>query len=153
MAQSAGSNGGLNCPNSGCSGSAAPTLTISGTGGASATAVAQRVTTITAYNVGGAGVGYTANTVIQTFGLPPSDTPVNTQPNWEAKFMDPRGGYTTVVTAGGTITSIGSIMDGGLYIGAAVPAVMAVCNAVIATAATLSITQAGVADYVLLQQC
>ncbi len=153
VAQSTGSIAGVICTNPGGSVSAAPTLTIAGTGGASATAVAQRVTTITGYAVGGAGVGYTADTIVKSYGLLPSDAPVNTQPNWETRFMDPRESTSTVVTAGGTITSIGAVMDGGLYLGVAAPAVVAICNAVIATAATLTATQAGAADYVILQQC
>lgn len=151
VAQSTGSIAAVICTNPGASVSSAPTLTISGTGGSAAAATANLLTVATAFTVGGAGAGYSAGTFIQALGGIPSATTVNTQPFWEVDFVHPRPALASVTIAGGTITSISKILDAGMFLGT--PAVVTVANAVITTAATVTVAQGGTADVVILAQC
>lgn len=139
----------LLCTDNGASQSSAPTLTIAGVG-SSATATAVMLWTGTGASVTAAGAGYSASTEVTTIGGLTSATPVWTNPQIEAKVLArPRPAQMSVAVGSGTITSIGSVYDGGLFTGT--PTTLVLTNALITTAATLALTLGSASDTVTMQ--
>jgi hypothetical protein len=137
----AGSVSAVLCTNPGNSlGATAPTLTISGTGGSSATATAYNMLTLTGATVFAAGVGYTGGAYMTTIGGIPSATAVVTNPLSESRDFIPRPAQVLLaVPAGTSIASVSAIYDGGLFIGAPAGDVVSPLNgALITTSASVS---------------
>jgi hypothetical protein len=101
------------CTNPGNPQSAAPTLTIGGAG-SNATATATLLQTLTGISVRSAGTGIQNTCGLISVGGQPSGN-VNTQPEIELTGFLPRPCQATVVVSGGSLNSIGTIYDGGLY--------------------------------------
>lgn len=107
----------LLCANPGSSFSTVPSLTIAGAG-ASAAATIVPMWTVTGTSITSGGAGYTTNTMITTVGGVPSATPALTNPETEMTGYIPRAAAIGISAAGGgTITTIGAIIDGGLFVG------------------------------------
>jgi len=90
-----------------------PTLTIGGAGN-SATASMTQLAVLTGVSVRSAGTGIQNTCSLITVGGQPSGN-VNTQPEIELTGFLPRPCQATVVVSGGSLNSIGTIYDGGLY--------------------------------------
>lgn len=105
------------CTDPGVSFSTVPSLTIAGAG-TSAAATIVPMWTVTGTSIASAGAGYSTNAVITTVGGVPSATPANTNPDIELTAYIPRPAQIGVAAvSGGTITTIGTIYDGGLFCG------------------------------------
>jgi hypothetical protein len=140
------------CTNPGNSVSAAPTLTIAGTGGSSATATAYLMTTMTGVSVAAAGTGYGAGAVLFTVGGIPTATAVVTNPLSESRDFVPRPASALLATpAGGSIASVSTIYDGGLFIGSPYVVIETVGGALITGSATVTATLAGSAGTMRIQ--
>ncbi len=140
------------CTNNGAPQSSAPTLTISGAG-TSATATALLCQTGTSLSLSGTGAGYSNATYITSIGGAGAasntfSSPGN--PNTENSIVLPRQLSATVTQSGGSLT-VGSILDGGIFLAAPTPVV--VTGAVATTAATVALTLGSVNDTVWLQAC
>lgn len=106
------------CTNPGAPVTTAPTLTIAGTGGSSATAVAQLMLTLTGATVFGGGTGITDAGGFITIGGVPTSAPVNTNPDIELLNFIPRMAQGGLANSGGSLVSVSTVYDGGLFIGA-----------------------------------
>lgn len=106
------------CTNNGAAqaNAAAPTLTVAGVG-ASASVVAVMCSSLTSGSVVAAGAGLTAGAGFLTIGGTPSATPQWTNPAIQATGAVPRPAQGTFVAGGGSLTSVGTIIDGGLFFG------------------------------------
>mgnify|MGYP001608434172 FL=1 len=112
-----GSISAILCTNPGAP-AAAPTLTITGTGGSSATATAQLMQTLTGATVIGGGTGITDNGAFISIGGVPTSTAVNTNPDIEGFSFIPRPATGGLANTGGSLVSVSTIYDGGLFVGA-----------------------------------
>ncbi len=114
----AGSVSAVYCTNPGAPVATAPTLTIAGTGGSAATATAQLMLTMTGATVFSGGTGVTDAGAFITVGGIPTATPVNTNPDIELLNFIPRPATGGLANSGGSLVSVSTIYDGGLFIGA-----------------------------------
>lgn len=148
-----GSIAAILCTNPGVSLSAAPTLTIAGAG-ASATAVAQRLTAMTGATVFSAGAGFTGGGLLLTIGGVPTTTPVNTNPTIEQTNFRPRPAQALLAApVGASLASVSTIYDSGLFLGTVVPSAIVVppSGSVASAGASVVVLTGGVQDQVLLQ--
>ncbi len=113
----AGSVSAVICTNPGAP-AAAPTLTITGTGGSSATATAQLMQVLTGATVVSGGTGITDAGAFMSIGGVPTSTAVNTNPDIEGISFIPRQASGGLANSGGSLVSVSTIYDGGLFIGA-----------------------------------
>lgn len=131
---------------------AVPTLTITGTGGASAAATAIMNFAITSYGVTTAGAGYSAAAGQVLVTMSPTATAgaaAYTNPDYSTGLTRLRPCViAATTTAGGGITTTQAVIDGGSF--QAVPSVnsiqIAPANALVTTAAVLSVNVGGVTD-------
>jgi hypothetical protein len=114
----AGSIAAILCTNPGAPVTTAPTLTITGTGGSSATATAQLMQTLTGATVISGGTGITDAGAFLTVGGVPTSTAVNTNPDIELISFIPRPATGGLANTGGSLVSVSTIYDGGLFVGA-----------------------------------
>ena len=113
----AGSIAAVICTNNGApTGATAPTLTIAGVG-SGATVVAVNCLTITAGSVAAGGVGFTGGGGATTVGGTPSSTPQYTNPAIQLTSSIPRPAQIGFFASGGSLISISTIYDGGLFFG------------------------------------
>ena len=156
--QGSGSITAVLCTNPGQSISAVPTLTVSGTGGSGASVVPLLMQTITGATVNGAGASITSAS-FQGFpsALTAGQTP-NTQfpnPHIDLSTFIPRIGFGTLAASGGSISSVGTVFDGGLYVGGNVGIAAAVtaqsAAGANATLPSLTATLGAVNDIVWMQ--
>lgn len=113
----AGSITAVLCTNSGNAVSSAPTLTISGTGGSNAAATAVLMQTVTGASVFSGGAGFTSGAYLTSVGGVPTATPVNTVPLIEGRDFVPRPVQALLASpVGGSIASVSTIYDGGLFL-------------------------------------
>lgn len=147
-----GSLSAILCTNPGVSIASVPTLTIAG-GGSSGAATALRMSTMTAGSVTGAGVGFgtTGSSGLATVGGGSAATAVNVNPEIELTNFIPRPASATLAASGGSLASIGTIFDSGLFVGTPTVIVQAGSGAAPSTAATVTLTLGGANDTVLLQ--
>ncbi len=140
------------CTNSGTAqtSATAPTLTIAGAGGSSAAATAVMLSTATTASVTSGGAGYSATNqnLLTTIGGLTSATAVNTQPAIETAILTPRPALMSLA-GGATITSVTTVIDGGLFSGT--PTALVQTTALITTAATIVPTLGFTTDQVVLQ--
>jgi len=135
------------CTNNGAAVSSAPTLTVSGTGGSGATVAAVLLQTVTSASISGAGVGYGTAAEISTIGGGNTNVEAFVNPAIEQAGFIPRkaviGPATLVATS---LTSVGAVIDGGLFVSA--PTAVVTSNGAPSTAATVLLTM-GSAPYTL----
>ncbi len=131
-----------------------PTLSTGSSGsGTSATLTAIMCLAITAGTIATVGSGYgTATSLALTNGgFFASGTTAWTNPAVEKSIFQPRAAYLTL-TAGTSLTTVGTIMDGGLHQG--LPTVLALnSQAVVTAAGAVTITAGGVTDTSFLLPC
>lgn len=138
------------CTDPGAVTSAAPTLTIAGAGsGALATAV--WLNTITARTITANGAGYGADNIVTTSGGVTAATPTWTNPGIELTAWIPRAAQMLASVAGtlGTVTSISTIYDSGLFTGT--PRVI-VLGGVVTTVSSITPGLGSTPDSYFLQQ-
>ncbi len=115
-----------------------PSLTIAGAGvGAAATIIPMWTVTGTSITSGGA--GYDTEDEITTTGGWPVGTAYWLNPNFEHTPYVPRRAQIGIAAAGGgTITTVGTINDGGLFFGA--PSTLILAGGPLTTEATIALT-------------
>ncbi len=139
-------------PGASLSGAIAPTLTVAGTGGASASVVAVMMATATGTSIVGGGAGYGAVSGLTSFGGMPTATPSIANP--AIQYTDyttfiPRP-YVGALTMNGTTISVaGTIYDPGLFLGTPSPAILG--NISGGTVASITFTLGGTTDLVIVQ--
>lgn len=139
----------LLCTNPGSSFSTVPSLTIAGAG-TSAAATIVPMWTITGTSITSGGAGYTTNTMITTVGGQPAGTSTYTNPETELTGYIPRPAAIGIAAAGGgTISTVGTIYDGGLFVGT--PTAVVVGGAA-STPATIGFTLGSTNASVILQK-
>lgn len=105
------------CLNPGSSFATVPSLTIAGAG-TSAAATIIPMWTLASQSLTSGGVAINAANFLTTIGGTPAGSPANTNPTWELTGYVPRPAMTGAATvSGGTITTVGTIIDGGLFLG------------------------------------
>ena len=127
------------CTNNGAAVTTAPTITVTGTGGSGSTVIGVLLQTVTAASISGAGVGYGTAAEITTIGGYNTNTEAYTNPAIEAKSFIPRKaiiGPPTLATT--SLTAVGTIVDGGLFVSA--PTAVVTSNGVPTTGATVLLT-------------
>ena len=140
------------CTNPGASVAAAPTLTIAGTGGSSAAATAYLMLTMTSASVAAAGTGYGAGAVLMTVGGIPSATAVITNPLSESRDFVPRPAQAILAApTGGSIASVSTLVDGGLFIGTPSVVVNTIGGALVTGSATITGIYGGAAGTMRIQ--
>ena len=137
------------CTNPGAPVASVPTLAIAGSG-ASAAATALVLNTITAASVTAAGAGYGAAASLTTVGGNNTvASPTFTNPLVQFYDFIPRAA-SVVLGASTSITSIGSIIDGGLFL--STPTALAVGVGIVSSLATIGITLGGANTTIRMQQ-
>jgi hypothetical protein len=137
------------CANPGSSFSTVPSLTIAGAGTLAAATIVP-MWTITSTSITSGGAAYTTNTALTTIGGVPSATPAYTNPETELTGYIPRPAQIGIAAAtGGTITTIGTIYDGGLFVGT--PTAL-VTGAAPTTPATIALTLGSVNATAIMQK-
>lgn len=138
------------CTNPGSSFATVPSLTIAGAG-TSAAATIVPIWTLTAASITSGGVGYTTAAAITTVGGQPTAVPAYTNPAYELTGYIPRQAQIGIAAAGGgTITTIGTIVDGGLFAGTPTAVVY---GGAPTTAATIGLTVGSANATVVMQPC
>lgn len=145
-----GSIAAIICTNPGTPQSSAPTLTIAGAG-ASATATAVMMNTLTGATVYAGGTGYTGGALLNTVGGIPTATAVNTNPEIEYFSFLPRPAQALLAASSGTITSVSSVYDGGLFVGTPNTAVQALSGALITASASIAGVLGSATDTIYMQ--
>ena len=138
------------CTNPGASVSAAPSLTPTGTTGTTATISAVQMLTLTGVSIVTGGTNYSSVSELRTFGGVPTVTPAYTNPAIEPTTYRPRDAEVGLTAVAGTLTTVGTIYDGGLFLGTPSAVVLGE-TAPSASGATFSLTLGGSATSVLLQ--
>lgn len=139
------------CTNSGAPFTVVPSLTIAGAGGSGAATIVP-MWTITSVSITSGGVGYTTAGKITTIGGVPSATAAFVNPATELTGYIPRPaeiGIAAVSATAGTITTIGTVFDGGLFAGT--PTAFVVGGAA-TTPATIAVTLGSANAGVIMQQ-
>lgn len=126
-----------------------PTLTISGGGGSSAAATVVMCWTVTGYTVGTAGAVYGNAQPILTLavgGIVGGSAGAIVNPQLDRQvFMPRQGSILSTSTAGGALTTGGTVQDGGLF-QAAPTSVSLAGNSIPTTQAVATLTMGGVTD-------
>ena len=104
------------CQNPGASLAAPTTLSIAGAG-SNAAATPVMMWTVTGGTITGAGAGVASGNSLMSVGGVTAATPVSTNPDAELTNYVPRPVQATVIQSAGSITSVGTIYDGGLFTG------------------------------------
>lgn len=140
------------CTNPGVPTTSVTTLTITGAG-TSATAQAVWMSTTTSISLSTAGAGYGANSAITSAGGSyggAAEASGAANSSFDLSGFIPRPLVTSAATvSSGSITTAGSILDGGLFIGTAIPVVLTTAGGT--TASSIVLTQGSAADTVTLQ--
>ncbi len=146
----AGSITAILCTNPGVSVATTTTLTIAGAG-ASATATPLFLETVTSVTSVSAGAGYAAATLLTTVGGQNSTaSPAFTNPEIQLYNYVPRPAMIPLTITGGTLTSVTSIVDGGLFITA--PSALTLSSGVVTTAASVTLVLGGANTGCRIQQ-
>jgi hypothetical protein len=132
----AGSISAVICTNSGAP--ASPTLTVSGGAGTGASVTAVQCSTITAGSVAAGGAGFTQGGGAITVGGIPSAVPQWVNPAIQLTGAIPRPAQIGFFATGGSLISVSTIYDGGLFFGT--PTVLALPGGGSAQTTTASVT-------------
>lgn len=147
----AGSLSAVLCTNPGNSVSSAPTLTIAGTGGSGATVTSYLMQTLTGATVYAAGGGYGSGAIMTTGGGTPTGG-VITNPLSEGRSYIPRPAQVLLAApVGGSIASVSTIYDGGLFIGSPNAVVNPLSGALITSSASVGGLYGGAASSLRIQ--
>ena len=139
------------CTNPGVSVATTMSLTVAGTGGSSATVTPLFLQTVTSMSVTTAGGGYGTATKLTTMnGYNNTATVAYTNPTFQLQEFVPRQADIPLTITSGAVTSITSIVDGGLFITAPTPLPMT--NGIITTLASLVLTMGSANISVRMQQ-
>jgi hypothetical protein len=130
------------CTNNGAP--ASPTLTVAGVG-ASASVVAVQCSTITAGSVAAGGAGFAGGGIITAGGVP-SAVPQWTNPAIQLTGAIPRPASIGLAASGGSLISISTIYDGGLFFGTPVLLVDAAAGNLQTTTASVTATLGSTVD-------
>jgi hypothetical protein len=104
------------CLNPGSSFTTVPSLTVAGAGtGATVTIVP--LWTLASTSITSGGAGYGGSSELSTIGGQPSATPAYTNPATELTGYIPRKASGALVATGGTISSVSTIYDSGMFTG------------------------------------
>jgi hypothetical protein len=144
----AGSVAAVLCTNNGAP--ASPTLTIAGAG-ASAAATAVVCQTMASGSVAAAGAGFTGGGGVTTMGGVSAATPQWTNPATDLSGAIPRPAQATLATGSGTLVSISTIIDKGLFFGTPTVLVVPGAGNLQTTTASVTIALGSTADTILLQ--
>lgn len=147
---SSGSLVGVLCTNPGVSVASVPTLTIAGAGTAGA-ATAVRLTALTGATVVAAGTGMTDGAILQAVLGVPSATPLWTNPETDFTQFVPRPAMANMAVAGGSLVSVASIVDGGMFAGTPAALVIPKSGYITTTAASVTLTTGTFNDTVVIQ--
>lgn len=145
----AGSIAAILCTNPGVSVASVPTLTIAGVG-ASGAATAVRLTTLTAGSVAAGGAGFTGG-AISTAGGRPTATPANLNPAVDLSTFVPRPAMGDLFASGGSLISVSSIYDGGIFAGSPSAIITPANGNLQTTTASVTLTFNAAGDTVLIQ--
>jgi len=126
-------------------------LTVAGAG-TTATVVPVFLQSVTAATVTTVGIGYGASAQMTTTGGFNTNTPAFTSPQISFAGFTPRPAVIalTGLGAGGTVSTVGTIYDGGLYLGTPLAAVIG--NGIVSTVAVIALTLGSQNDTVRIQQ-
>lgn len=138
------------CTNSGAPPASVPTLTIAGAG-ASAAATPVMCNTMASGSVVAAGTGLTGGAAFITSGGIPSATPQYTNPATDLSRAIPRPAQGGFAATGGSLVSVSTIYDSGLFFGTPGIIVDPLAGYIQATAGSVTLALGSVADTVLLQ--
>lgn len=139
----AGSITAVICTNNGAP--ASPTLTISGVGtGASVTAV--QCFTIASGSVAAGGAGFTGGGGFTTYGGTPTAVPQWVNPAIQLTAAIPRQAQGSFFATGGSLVSISTIIDGGLFFGTPIVGVDAGAGNLQTTTASVTVVLGSTAD-------
>ena len=145
----AGQLTGVVCLNNGAPQTSVPTLTVAGASSTTASVSPVMCWTTSSISVAAGGAGYSTSTEVTSVGGRNAASNVWTNPLFENQIINPRPLQASVALSGTTITSIGTIYDGGLF--AVAPTPLVLTNAVATTAATVSIIVGSVPDTSFIQ--
>src|SRR5271167_1920165 len=139
------------CTNSGASLASVTALTLTAAGGAGtgATVTPVILQTMTGASVTAAGSGYAADLMLTSFGGQPTSVSAIGNPSFEFTAYRPRVVNASFVETGGTLTSVGTIYDHGLFVG--VPTALLLASGPITTAGSVTILTGGLPDNVIIQ--
>lgn len=135
--------------NSGAPVASTMSLTIAGAG-ATATAVPLFLQTVASASFTNAGTGYGANTVLSSTGGYNTNTGAWTNGQQNLTGFVPRPFYATLAQGSGTLSSITTIYDAGLFL--ATPNALPLTNGVVTTLSTITFTMGSQNDTVRIQQ-
>lgn len=144
-----GSIAAILCTNPGVSVASVPTLTIAGTGAAAA-ATAVRLTTLAAGSVAAGGAGFTGG-AISTVGGRPTAVPANLNPEVDLSRFVPRPAMADLFASGGSLISVSSIYDGGIFAGTPTAIISPANGNLQTTTASVTLTFSAAGDTVLIQ--
>lgn len=145
----AGSITAVLCTNPGVAVASTTTLTIAGAG-ASATATALFLQAITSVTSVSAGAGYGVTQLTTSSGANTVASPIWTNPEIELYNFVPRPAQIPLTITGGTLTSVTSITDGGLFLSS--PGPLFQSSGVVTTAASVTFVRGGVNTGARIQQ-
>lgn len=122
-------------------GTTVPTLNFSGGGGTGAAAFAVMCWCLNSFTIsnGGAGLGATGSAYIT--GIPPghaATAPAFTNPRYQTALVLTRPAMIVPTLAGGAISAVGTVLDGGIYDGATVVPIVVGNAQVVTTAVSLT---------------
>lgn len=126
---------------------AVPTLTVSGGGTASVSAV--MMSSITGVTITGAGTTVSANNELISVGGRTTYVPAFTNPAIELTGYIPRPAQFLMAVAGGTVASISQTYDSGLFTGT--PNLLLLSQSALGTTPTITAAMGGVDDMFVLQ--
>ena len=127
------------------------TLTAAGGGGSGATITPVVMQTLIGASVAVAGGGYTGGAILQAFGGQPASVSAIGNPSVELTGYRSRPANAVLVATAGALTSLGTIYDGGLFVGTPIATVTPESGVVPTTTASVTLTMGSAFDTVLLQ--
>lgn len=145
----AGSITAILCTNPGVAVASTTTLAIAGAG-VSATATPLFLQAITSVTSVSAGTGYGVTQLTTSSGGNTTASPIWTNPEIELYNFVPRPAQIPLTITGGTLTSVTSITDGGLFLSS--PGALFLSSGVVTTAASVTFVRGGVNTGCRIQQ-
>lgn len=147
----AGSLAAVLCTNPGVSVASVPTLTVGGTGTGSPAATAVRLSALTAATIQSAGAGYTDGAILMALLGRPSATPLYTNPATDFSAFVPRPAIADLAVTGGSLISVATVYDGGIFAGTPAAVVLPKGGAEPGTGSSVTLTTGTYNDTVLIQ--
>lgn len=136
------------CTNNGAP--ASPTLTVGGAG-SSGSVVAVVCQVVASGSVAAGGAGFTGGGGVITIGGQPSATPQWVNPATDLSQAIPRPAQATMATTGGSLVSVSTIIDKGLFFGTPTVLVVPGAGNLQTTTASVTVALGSTADTILLQ--